>query len=113
MAAIVEWYRQATKRRFVRFGIPFIAFIVGGSFALKQFCSVRYDFQRSKKITHQEAEQYGIKLKSEEGTGNQSIETVYEEYERTDLDTWENIRGPRPWEDSKTVQDLQRQTNIS
>ena len=26
-----------------------------------------------------------------------------------DLDTWENIRGPRPWEDSKAVQDTARQ----
>ena len=22
-----------------------------------------------------------------------------------DIDTWDNIRGPRPWEDSKAVQD--------
>ena len=26
-----------------------------------------------------------------------------------DIDSWENIRGPRPWEDSKIVQDKARQ----
>ena len=29
--------------------------------------------------------------------------------QEVDIDNWQNIRGPRPWEDSKTVQDAQRQ----
>ena len=29
--------------------------------------------------------------------------------EKGDLDTWQNIRGPRPWEDSKTYQVAERQ----
>ena len=28
--------------------------------------------------------------------------------QKEDIDTWENIRGPRPWEDSKTVQEAAR-----
>lgn len=36
------------------------------------------------------------------------METIYEEFKKSNLDNWENIRGPRPWEDSKTVQDEQR-----
>ncbi|XP_076442091.1 cytochrome c oxidase assembly protein COX16 homolog, mitochondrial-like [Babylonia areolata] len=105
MAAIVDWYRQVTRRRFIRFGIPFVVCIVGGSFALKQFASVRYDFRKGKMITNKEAEQYGVKLKTD---GAKTIEDAYEELQEKDLDSWENIRGPRPWEDSKTVQDLQR-----
>ncbi|KAL8612836.1 hypothetical protein ACOMHN_038091 [Nucella lapillus] len=111
MAAIVEWYRQATKRRFIRFGIPFIVCMVGGSFALKQFASIRYDFRKGKMITSKEAEeQYGVKMKEE---GPRTIEEEYEDMEKKNLDCWENIRGPRPWEDSKTVQDEQRQKEAS
>lgn len=46
----------------------------------------------------------GVKAKKEKVT----METVYEEFKKSNLDNWENIRGPRPWEDSKTVQDEQR-----
>lgn len=29
--------------------------------------------------------------------------------EKSNLDNWENIRGPRPWEDSRAVQKQQRE----
>lgn len=38
------------------------------------------------------------------------IFAVYlQKLEKSDLDNWENIRGPRLWEDSRTVQKQQRE----
>lgn len=105
--AAVALFQRVMKRRFVRFGVPFLLFIVGGSFGLKEFTSIRYTFRESKKITNQEAQKLGIKMKM--GEQAPSVEKIYEEIEKSDLDSWENIRGPRPWEDSRTVQDMQRE----
>ena len=33
---------------------------------------------------------------------------LFKDVEKMDIDNWDNIRGPRPWEDSKAVQDDQR-----
>uniref|UniRef100_A0A8D0FCD6 Synaptojanin-2-binding protein n=1 Tax=Strix occidentalis caurina TaxID=311401 RepID=A0A8D0FCD6_STROC len=38
-----------------------------------------------------------------------TLESEYEKLEKSDLDNWENIRGPRLWEDSRTVQKQQRE----
>lgn len=93
------------RSRFFRFGVPFLTIVVGGSFLLKQFASVRYTTRKSLMLSPEELEkETGVKMKKQKV----SIESIYEEMRKTDLDTWENIRGPRPWEDSKTVQDEQR-----
>ena len=34
---------------------------------------------------------------------------MLQEMQARDIDTWQNVRGPRPWEDSKTVQQLARE----
>ncbi|XP_052638286.1 cytochrome c oxidase assembly protein COX16 homolog, mitochondrial isoform X2 [Harpia harpyja] len=38
-----------------------------------------------------------------------TLESEYEKLEKSDLDNWENIRGPRLWEDSRTVQKQRRE----
>ncbi|XP_014797352.1 PREDICTED: cytochrome c oxidase assembly protein COX16 homolog, mitochondrial isoform X2 [Calidris pugnax] len=38
-----------------------------------------------------------------------TLESEYEKLEKSDLDNWENIRGPRLWEDSRTVQQQRRE----
>ncbi|XP_029643518.1 cytochrome c oxidase assembly protein COX16 homolog, mitochondrial [Octopus sinensis] len=97
--------RLLVKSRFVRHGLPFITLIVGGSFLLKEYATLRYQFRKSEITSAKEiAEKTGIEAKEEPVT----LEKIYDEMKKEDLDTWENIRGPRPWEDSKTVQDLQR-----
>lgn len=103
MAAVLHKLRQSTKSHFFRRGAPFLICVIAGSFALKQFATIRYDFRKGKKITNEEAAKYGLQKKEP-----RSLEELYEEHEKEDLDQWENIRGPRPWEDSKTVQDEQR-----
>nr|XP_009880773.1 PREDICTED: synaptojanin-2-binding protein-like [Charadrius vociferus] len=38
-----------------------------------------------------------------------TLESEYEKLEKSDLDNWENIRGPSLWEDSRTVQKQRRE----
>ncbi|XP_064603219.1 cytochrome c oxidase assembly protein COX16 homolog, mitochondrial-like [Liolophura sinensis] len=104
---IVNWWRRARKRKFIRFGAPFLVLVVAGSFGLKEFSSIRYQFRKSEMITPEEAEKYGVKMKREKIT----IESEYESLQKMNLDTWQNVRGPRPWEDSKKIQDEQRQVS--
>ncbi|XP_059140130.1 cytochrome c oxidase assembly protein COX16 homolog, mitochondrial-like isoform X2 [Physella acuta] len=93
-------WANVMRRRFIRLGIPFVVFVAGGSFFLKQFASLRYEFRNSKRLSKEEAEELGFKTVSVDT----EIEKMLKEIEEKDLDNWENIRGPRPWEDSKSVQ---------
>uniref|UniRef100_A0A663MQS5 Cytochrome c oxidase assembly protein COX16 homolog, mitochondrial n=1 Tax=Athene cunicularia TaxID=194338 RepID=A0A663MQS5_ATHCN len=70
-------------------------YLVGGSFALREFAQIRYDVDPA----------FKEKLKQNTVT----LESEYEKLEKSDLDNWENIRGPRLWEDSRTVQKQQRE----
>uniref|UniRef100_A0AAY5JW89 Cytochrome c oxidase assembly protein COX16 homolog, mitochondrial n=1 Tax=Esox lucius TaxID=8010 RepID=A0AAY5JW89_ESOLU len=36
------------------------------------------------------------------------LEEEYQKMKEVDLDKWKNVRGPRPWEDSKQYQEEQR-----
>ncbi|XP_013073404.2 cytochrome c oxidase assembly protein COX16 homolog, mitochondrial-like isoform X1 [Biomphalaria glabrata] len=93
------------KSKFLRRGIPFIIFVGAGSYYLKQFASIRYKFRQGKKLTPEEAEKLGIKTVDADAV----CEEMLKEIEKKDLDDWQNIRGPRPWEDSKTMQAQQRE----
>ncbi|KAL5008479.1 hypothetical protein ScPMuIL_014060 [Solemya velum] len=99
------------RRRFFRYGMPFLVLVVGGSFGLKEFTSVRYQFRKSKLVTPADAEKYGLNMKSKEE--KPSLEDILETMNEKPLDSWENIRGPRPWEDSKQIQDMQRKAAAS
>lgn len=39
----------------------------------------------------------GIKMKKE---GEVTLETEYEKIKTLDIDNWEPVRGPRPWEEN-------------
>ena len=44
----------------------------------------------------EETKKYGVKLKKR---GEVTMEKEYEKMKTVDIDNWENIRGPRPWEE--------------
>ncbi|XP_037575682.1 cytochrome c oxidase assembly protein COX16 homolog, mitochondrial [Dermacentor silvarum] len=88
-------FQYVYKRKFLRLGVPFMVFMVGGSIGLKQFTSLRYEF-RKQEFTREDAEEAGIKMKEPEEV---SIEAVYKEIQSVDIDNWKNVRGPRPWEE--------------
>ena len=74
-----------------------MSLVVLGSFGLSEFSSVivAKREENNKRLTVEEA------LKAT-GVGNIKVD-VQEEYERMmdelDIEHWENIRGPRPWEE--------------
>lgn len=58
--------------------------------------SFRYQFSKVKGISKEEAEKMGLHRQREV-----TLEKSYEEIQKLDIDNWENIRGPRPWESNE------------
>ncbi|XP_003706041.1 cytochrome c oxidase assembly protein COX16 homolog l(3)neo43 [Megachile rotundata] len=91
---MIAFFKTKTFRQHF---LPAMVLIIGGSFLLKEFAKIRYKY---KKVTshdiHKEAELMGIKMSKPL--------TLEEEYEKTmskiDLDNWENVRIPRPWDET-------------
>jgi len=84
------------NKRFIKLGLPFFALVVGGSLCLRQFSQVRYDHRAQKPLEREEVEQMGIKMKA---ASDVTIEKQFKRLQEMDIDTWENKRGPRPWEE--------------
>jgi len=84
------------NKRFLKLGIPFFALVVGGSIVLRQFSQVRYDHRAQKPLDREEAAEMGIKMKP---ASEVTIEKQFKKLQEMDIDTWDNKRGPRPWED--------------
>ncbi|CAK6975596.1 cytochrome c oxidase assembly protein COX16 homolog%2C mitochondrial [Scomber scombrus] len=77
--------------------------VVGGSFGLREFTQIRYDAQKIKK-------KLDPSLEARVNVQKQSVilEEEYDKLREKNMDEWKNIRGPRPWEDSKEYQEQQR-----
>lgn len=80
-----------------------VLLVVGGSFGLREFTQIRYDAQKIRK-------KLDPSLEAKVNVQKQSaiLEEEYEKLREVNLDEWKNIRGPRPWEDSKEYQEQQR-----
>lgn len=121
---------QFKKNPHLVYGLPFMTVILLGPFILKHFGEVRYEFdlfdsiriahqripynityiysefqsnyrykyRKVKVATEKDLEEFGIKMKtpSEEIT----LEGEYEKLKEMDIDSWEQVRGPRPWEEN-------------
>ncbi|XP_077092643.1 cytochrome c oxidase assembly protein COX16 homolog, mitochondrial [Siphateles boraxobius] len=95
--------RKLQKNKTMKYGIPMLLLVVGGSFGLREFTQIRYDAQKIKR-------KLDPTLEARVNTQKQSVilEEEYEKLKDMDLGGWQNIRGPRPWEDSRESQDQQR-----
>ncbi|XP_061599013.1 cytochrome c oxidase assembly protein COX16 homolog, mitochondrial [Cololabis saira] len=95
--------RSLQKNKTVRYGVPMLLLVVGGSFGLREFTQIRYDAQKIRK-------RLDPALEARVDTERQSVilEEEYEKMKQSNLDEWRNIRGPRPWEDSREYQEQQR-----
>ncbi|XP_026195284.1 cytochrome c oxidase assembly protein COX16 homolog, mitochondrial [Anabas testudineus] len=91
------------RNKSVRYGVPMLLLIVGGSFGLREFTQIRYDAQKIKR-------KLDPSLEAKVNVESQSTMLVdeYEKMKEFNLDNWKNIRGPRPWEDSREYQEQQR-----
>ncbi|KAI2805806.1 Cytochrome oxidase assembly [Blomia tropicalis] len=96
-------------RSTLRYGLPFLSFMVLGSFLLREFASIRYEVYSYKR-------RYGASLKDrnlyEEDDDEPANTSINEDAEIQKLkemganDDWQNIRGPRPWEDNSQFNNL-------
>ncbi|KAI7805783.1 COX16 cytochrome c oxidase assembly-like protein, partial [Triplophysa rosa] len=96
-------FRKLQNNRTVKYGVPMLLLVVGGSFGLREFTQIRYDAQKIRK-------KLDPTLEARVNTQKQTV-ILQEEYEKlkdVNLKNWRNIRGPRPWEDSKEYQEQQR-----
>ncbi|XP_060938243.1 cytochrome c oxidase assembly protein COX16 homolog, mitochondrial [Limanda limanda] len=96
-------FKLLQKNKTIRYGVPMILLIVGGSFGLREFTQLRYDSQKIKGKLDPSLE---AKVNLEKQPV--MLEEQYERIKEKNLDGWRNIRGPRPWEDSRDYQEQQR-----
>ncbi|XP_076605241.1 cytochrome c oxidase assembly protein COX16 homolog, mitochondrial [Chaetodon auriga] len=91
------------RNKTVRYGIPMLLLIVGGSFGLREFTAIRYEAQKHRR-------KLDPSLEAKVNVERQSVilEEEYEKMKQMNLVEWKNIRGPRPWEDSREYQEQQR-----
>ncbi|KAI4797275.1 cytochrome c oxidase assembly protein COX16 homolog, mitochondrial [Pseudochaenichthys georgianus] len=91
------------KNKTIQYGVPMLLLVVGGSFGLREFTQIRYDSQRIRK-------KLDPSLEAQVNVERQPVilEEEYEKIKKVNLEEWRNIRGPRPWEDSREYQDQQR-----
>ncbi|XP_055677011.1 cytochrome c oxidase assembly protein COX16 homolog, mitochondrial [Lutzomyia longipalpis] len=87
------WY----QRKYFKYGVPFLILVTGGSFGLREFTTLRYEFSRNKEVSPEEMKKLGISMKK---TGEVTLESEYEKVKTLDIDNWDNKRGPRPWEEN-------------
>lgn len=86
------------RRKSVKYSIPFFLVVFGGAFALRQFAQLRYQFSKVSQVSREEMKKYGIEMKK---PGEVTLESEYEKVKNLDIDNWEQIRGPRPWEEQE------------
>ncbi|XP_047201162.1 cytochrome c oxidase assembly protein COX16 homolog, mitochondrial isoform X2 [Girardinichthys multiradiatus] len=99
--------RTLQRNKTVKYGVPMLLLVVGGSFGLREFAQIRYDAQKIRKRLDP-----SLAAKVNEKKQSVILEEEYEKLKEINLDEWKNIRGPRPWEDSKEYQ-KQQHRNLS
>ncbi|XP_006973145.1 cytochrome c oxidase assembly protein COX16 homolog, mitochondrial [Peromyscus maniculatus bairdii] len=87
--------RALRKNKTLRYGVPMLLLVVGGSFGLREFSQIRYDA-----VTIKVDPELEKKLKANKIT----LESEYEKIKDATFEDWKNIRGPRPWEDPELLQ---------
>ncbi|KAJ3651434.1 hypothetical protein Zmor_017478 [Zophobas morio] len=96
MASLGEKINRILNRRSVKYGLPFLLVVLGGSFGLREFTHLRYQFSRVSQVRPEELKKVGVEMKK---PGEVTLEGEYEKIKKIDIDNWEQVRGPRPWEE--------------
>lgn len=91
MINLMVYLNRLKKNRFFYQGVPFLVFLVGGSFALKQFTSIRYEVHELKDESNELSNIF--KVVDFEKEAPKMLSEVDHEH-------WENVRAPRPYEDN-------------
>ncbi|XP_047594531.1 cytochrome c oxidase assembly protein COX16 homolog, mitochondrial isoform X1 [Lutra lutra] len=100
--------RTLRKNKTLRYGVPMLLLIVGGSFGLREFSQIRYDAVKIKAVLRRsvlgQVELIDPELEKKLKMNKISLESEYEKIKDSAFDDWKNIRGPRPWEDPDLLQ---------
>lgn len=84
-----------------QYGIPFMIFIFGGSYGLREFTELRYKYKSTTQYSiRDEFEKRGVETRPLEEI---TIEKEYEKLQKVDLDSWKNVRISRPWEEPENT----------
>ncbi|XP_017876145.1 cytochrome c oxidase assembly protein COX16 homolog, mitochondrial [Ceratina calcarata] len=90
-----EFYKTKFFRRF----LPFIILVVGGSFFIQEFAKLRYKYRKVQSVDLKtEAKKRGIQVEK-----SRTLEEEYEKIKKVDINNWENVRIPRPWEEPSST----------
>ncbi|XP_076777921.1 cytochrome c oxidase assembly protein COX16 homolog, mitochondrial isoform X1 [Arvicanthis niloticus] len=111
--------RALRKNKTLRYGVPMLLLVVGGSFGLREFSQIRYDAVTVKDSQSRLASDprrstisaslvLGLKidpeLEKKLKVNKITLESEYEKIKDSTFENWKNIRGPRPWEDPQLLQ---------
>ncbi|KAI1288398.1 Cytochrome c oxidase assembly protein COX16 -like protein, mitochondrial [Halotydeus destructor] len=120
-APIMSWFVNGHMRMtifskfrspFFKFGAPFLLFMVGGTLALQQVTQVRYEVSRHNRTLGVSEEEITTRLYKPK---KDIIEEYDEMKNNLDIDSWTNVRGPRPWEkdENKYIDIIQKRIKDS
>lgn len=95
---VITIMKEFYKTKFFRHFLPFMILVVGGSFFIQEFTKLRYKYRKVEPVDLKtEAKKLGIEMQR-----TRTLEEEYEKIKKMDIDNWENIRIPRPWEEPST-----------
>ncbi|KAF7988079.1 hypothetical protein HCN44_007573 [Aphidius gifuensis] len=83
------------KKKSVKYFIPFVLFVVGGSIGLREFTSLRYQYRNTLSF-NDKLKHSGVEINKPEDV---SLEKVYDKVKEIDTTNWENVRITRPWKE--------------
>ena len=98
LSNIIKRFHSFRQKTSFKYGLPFLLFLFIGSFGLERFASLRYEFRRNELLKEENLSKLGIKKKKV------TLEDEFEKIKKLDINSWENIRGPRPWEEPQQSQ---------
>ncbi|CAK9800605.1 Cytochrome c oxidase assembly protein COX16 homolog, mitochondrial [Anthophora plagiata] len=84
---------------FFRHLLPFMVLVIGSSFFIEQFTKIRYKYRVVESSEFKkDLEKKGIQMKKPV-----TLEEEYEQIKKVNIDNWENVRIPRPWEEPNST----------
>lgn len=101
------------KSKFIRNFLPFSALVIGAFVGLAQFRKANYQYKLNEPILYKEQlNKMGITQDQYQSLTSDSLNDEYKKLmDKIDLENWQSIRGPRPGENSKEIQENLRKNS--
>lgn len=99
MQQFIQKFNTFRRKKSFKYGIPFLILVVGGSFGLKEFTSLRYQYAKKQPVSPEDMKKFGVNMKK---PSEVTLESEFEKVKKIDIDHWEQKRGPRPWEEASS-----------